>query len=40
MEKLPREFYSRQTSLVAKELLGHHLVYRKMQHLFIFSIAV
>lgn len=28
MEKLPREFYNRETSLVAQELLGHHLVHR------------
>lgn len=28
MSKLPREFYQRDTRLVAKELLGHHLVHR------------
>lgn len=28
MEKLPREFYNRETSLVAQELLGCHLVHR------------
>ena len=28
MQKLPREFYSRETTVVAKSLLGHHLVYR------------
>lgn len=28
MEKLPREFYNRATSMVAQELLGHYLVYR------------
>lgn len=27
-EKLPREFYNRETSLVARELLGHYLVHR------------
>jgi len=30
MEKLPREFYIRETSLVARELLGRHLVYRSL----------
>jgi DNA-3-methyladenine glycosylase len=29
MNKLPREFYDRETSLVAQELLGHYLTYRK-----------
>lgn len=28
MDKLPREFYNRETSLVAKNLLGFHLVHR------------
>ncbi len=28
MKKLPREFYNRETSIVARELLGHHLVHR------------
>ena len=28
MEKLPREFYNRETKIVAKELLGHYLVHR------------
>jgi DNA-3-methyladenine glycosylase len=28
MEKLPREFYNRETRIVAQELLGHHLVHR------------
>ena len=28
MNKLPREFYNRETTLVARELLGHHLVHR------------
>lgn len=28
MQKLPREFYNRETSIVARELLGHHLVHR------------
>lgn len=28
MKKLPREFYDRETSLVAKDLLGHCLVHR------------
>jgi DNA-3-methyladenine glycosylase len=28
MEKLPREFYNRETSIVAQELLGCHLVHR------------
>lgn len=27
MQKLTREFYNRETNLVAKALLGHHLVY-------------
>lgn len=29
MQKLPREFYNQETSLVAKALLGHYLVHRK-----------
>ena len=28
MQKLPREFYNRETTVVAKQLLGHHLVHR------------
>lgn len=28
MKKLSREFYNRETALVAQELLGHHLVHR------------
>ncbi|MCR9192249.1 MAG: DNA-3-methyladenine glycosylase [Gammaproteobacteria bacterium] len=28
MQKLPREFYNRETTIVAKALLGHHLVHR------------
>lgn len=28
MQKLPREFYNRETSIVARELLGHYLVHR------------
>lgn len=27
MQKLPREFYNRETSIVARELLGHYLVH-------------
>ncbi|WP_028388698.1 DNA-3-methyladenine glycosylase [Legionella fairfieldensis] len=27
MQKLPREFYNRETSRVAKDLLGHHIVH-------------
>ena len=28
MKKLPREFYNRETTTVARDLLGHHLVHR------------
>ena len=28
MKKLPREFYNQETAIVAKALLGHHLVHR------------
>src|SRR5712671_1862628 len=28
MKNLPREFYTRETSIVAQALLGHHLVHR------------
>lgn len=28
MQKLPRTFYQQDTTLVAKSLLGHHLIHR------------